>query len=145
MADPGEWIPADTFGNRLAILRSQLGWNVLHAATVCGVNAESWRQWERTGRKPRDVLEISQRIASATGVSYEWLVLGGPLSAGGGAPVPVRSRCDSLGARRPNPGEVELPFPADVELPEYALAILAREETTIDVTHDSPRVLVAVG
>lgn len=58
---------------------------------------------------------------------------------------PVRSRCDSLGARRPNPGEVELPFPADVELPDYALAILAREETTIDVTHDSPRVLVAVG
>lgn len=58
----------------------------------------------------------------------------------------VRSRCDALGGRRRHPGEVELPFPADVDLPEYALAILAREDSALDVRDDDcPRVLVAVG
>lgn len=74
-----DWIPEDTFGARLALVRQQLGgWNVKRAAAHCGIEPENWRRWE-AGRLPRDVSTVARQIARATGVDYRWLMLGGPL------------------------------------------------------------------
>lgn len=69
------WIPdVSTFGARLALVRQRMGWgNVAEAALACGVPVASWRNWERDGRKPRDLPGVVQAIAARTGVSAVWL------------------------------------------------------------------------
>ncbi len=80
-ADKGEkWIPTDTFGARLALIRQRFGWNVVEAAEACSLNDETWRQWEKTGRTPRNVFDVARKIADATGCDYDWLVVGGDLA-----------------------------------------------------------------
>lgn len=75
-----EWVPTDTFGARLALIRQQLGgWNVKRIATLCDVDDQSWRNWEKGPGKPRDYPTICRQIANATGANYEWLMVGGPL------------------------------------------------------------------
>lgn len=94
--DLTDWIPEDTFGVRLAIIRAVKRWNVLKAATACGLDSSSWTNWERDLTKPHDYELICKKIAAATGCNLNWLANGGPL--------PVRSRCTPLGELRVIPG-----------------------------------------
>jgi hypothetical protein len=75
----------DSFGARLALVRQYLGgWNVKRTAQRCGIDEQSWRNWEQ-GSKPRDLIAVCRQISDSTDVDYAWLALGGPL----------RSRCSS--------------------------------------------------
>ena len=69
------WVPADSFGSRLALVRNHLGWNVKEAADACGLNDQSWRNWE-AGKLPRDLIATAEKIASTTNCSMMWLVGG---------------------------------------------------------------------
>jgi transcriptional regulator with XRE-family HTH domain len=75
------WVATDDrFGARLALIRQRMGWgNVKEAALACGVPVESWRNWERDGRLPRDLVTIASRISGATGCDVGWLA-GLPMS-----------------------------------------------------------------
>ena len=77
-----EWVPVDTFGARLALIRQAKGWNVKEAADACGLNDQSWRNWEAGGGVQK-MDRVARKIAEATGVNYVWLLAGGP----------IRSRC----------------------------------------------------
>jgi DNA-binding XRE family transcriptional regulator len=80
------WVPRDSFGVRLAMIRIELGGlNVKKAAEMCGINDQSWRNWEAGGSTPRDYETITAKIAAATGCDLHWLRAGGDL----------RSRCSS--------------------------------------------------
>lgn len=70
------WVPDDTFGARLALVRQRFGWNVKEAALACGVPVQSWRGWERDNMRPRDLVSVCRQIADATGASYDWLLDG---------------------------------------------------------------------
>jgi transcriptional regulator with XRE-family HTH domain len=77
-------VPLDSFGARLAIIRQYRGgWNVKRTADVCGLDDQRWRNWEAGTHRPQDYPSVCRQIAEALGISYEWLMLGGPL----------RSRC----------------------------------------------------
>lgn len=69
------WIPdAKTFGARLALVRQHMGWgNVTEAAMACGIAVATWRNWERDGRLPRDLIGNCQMIAARTGCDLAWL------------------------------------------------------------------------
>lgn len=69
------WGPDDAeFGARLALVRQRMGWgNVKEAALACGLPVESWRNWERDGRKPRDYIAVCQKISARTGADLSWL------------------------------------------------------------------------
>ncbi len=82
--DPA-WVPKDTFGARLALVRQRMGWNVREAATTCGQKPQSWSNWE-DGAGCRHMEDVARAISDATGCDYVWLMAGGPL----------RSRCFSL-------------------------------------------------
>lgn len=70
------WRPDDSeFGARLALIRQRMGWgNVKEAALACGLPVESWRNWERDGRIPRDFVAVCKAISDRTGVDLSWLV-----------------------------------------------------------------------
>lgn len=86
-APEGEpWIPVDTFGARLALVRQHLGLNALEAATRCGLNDQSWRNWE-AGSSPRGMNEVARKIADALHVDYTWLMAGGPIRSRWFAPL----------------------------------------------------------
>jgi hypothetical protein len=72
------WIPGDdSFGARLALVRQRMGWgNVAEAAQACGIPVPSWRNWERDGRLPRNIVDIASVIAERTGCDYIWLLSG---------------------------------------------------------------------
>lgn len=53
------WVPLDTFGARLALVRQHLGLNVLDAAKRCGINDQSWRNWE-AGKSPRGMDRVAR-------------------------------------------------------------------------------------
>lgn len=72
---PDGWIPVDTFGSRLALVRQQMSWNVKEAAEACGVSGQSWHNWENGGM-PRNLIAVCTDIASVSGCNYQWLVLG---------------------------------------------------------------------
>jgi hypothetical protein len=77
-------VPKDTFGARLAIVRQTLGgWNVKRAAQHCGIDDQTWRNWEAGKNPPRDMEGVCRQIAKATGINYRWLMIGGPLSSPG--------------------------------------------------------------
>lgn len=83
--DDAPWVPVDTFGARLALIRQKLGgWNVKKTAQFCGLDDQTWRNWE-AGTSPRDYEDVCRLIAKAVGCSEAWLKAGGPL----------RSRCFS--------------------------------------------------
>ncbi len=73
---PEPWVPEDTFASRLALVRNRMGWNVLEAATACGCNDQSWRNWEAGDIKPRAMDDIIRSIAKATGCDPVWLMFG---------------------------------------------------------------------
>lgn len=100
--DPEPWVPEDTFGSRLALIRNRLGWNVSEAARACSTTDQSWHNWE-AGGNPRSYQQVCERIAKASGCNIVWLMLGEQA-------VP-RSRCFSPLAQVSDvPGQMELSF-----------------------------------
>ena len=89
------WVPADTWGSRIAQVRQHLGWNIKEAAQECGLSAESWRQWEKLGTRPRDQEVVAEAISKATGCSYVWLMVGAAALRTG------RKRARGLGGANP--------------------------------------------
>jgi hypothetical protein len=85
------WTADDaTFPARLALIRQRMGWgNVTEAAVACGVPVESWRNWERDGRKPHDYIGVCEKVSAASGCDYGWLVNRRPSGAPFEAPKPV--------------------------------------------------------
>ena len=74
------WVPRDTFAARLALVRQRMGgWNVKRTADLCGIDDQSWRNWEAGKGRPRDYESVCAKIADATGCDLRWLMAGGPL------------------------------------------------------------------
>lgn len=79
-----EEIPADTFAARLLLARHHAGrLSIEKAAIKCGLNPGNWAHWE-DGRLPRDKVEVAQAVSDGLGLSFDWLLLGGPLLSGRG-------------------------------------------------------------
>lgn len=73
------WVPADTFGARLALIRQAHGWSAAEAATECGdLGDQNWRNWE-DGKVPRDLPRVVAKIQERTRCDLDWLLRGGPL------------------------------------------------------------------
>lgn len=103
------WVPEDTFGARLAQVRQHLRWNTKRAAETCGINDQSWRNWE-AGSLPRDVYATARQIAEATGCSERWLIMGDQnLKDVTGADLRLVHSTGRDGTR-PGPGQQALPF-----------------------------------
>lgn len=80
-------IPADTFGNRLVLSRTHAGHlSIREAADMCGLNRGSWQGWER-GLRPRDIIDVVDRIADKLGIDRDWLLFGGALTPSRGKPT----------------------------------------------------------
>ncbi len=73
------WIPADTLGTRLVLVRRQLGLTQRAAADKCGLTFGEWQSIE-DGRAARGLDVKIARISLALGVDRAWLAWGGPLS-----------------------------------------------------------------
>ena len=86
--EEGRRVPADTFRLRLAMVRTEMGWNYEQAQAATGIGAESWRTWEKGTRRCTDVIGVSRQIADATPYDQTWLALGGPLPTEDVAPLP---------------------------------------------------------
>lgn len=73
------WVPADTFGARLALIRQAQGWSATEAALECGdLGDQNWRNWE-DGKIPRDLPKVCAKIQERTRCNLDWLIRGGPL------------------------------------------------------------------
>lgn len=72
-------VPVDAFRVRIAIVRAERGWNYTEAGEACNVDGESWRRWEKTGRRPRDYEDVCGKISQGAHYSKRWLMAGGPL------------------------------------------------------------------
>ena len=71
------WIPSlETFASRIAMVRHLEGWNVKNASLACGFPPANWRQWEKEGRLPRDVVSVARQIADRTGADAIWIMTG---------------------------------------------------------------------
>ena len=66
----------DEFGARLALIRWAQGWNQKEASLACNLPAASWREWELSGRTPRNLVEVAEKIAARTGYSDYWIMTG---------------------------------------------------------------------
>ena len=66
----------DEFGARIALIRWQMRWNQKEAALATGLPPGSWREWEVTGRAPRNLVEVSRKISAATGIDDYWIMTG---------------------------------------------------------------------
>lgn len=88
----GRRVPADSFRIRLAIVRTEMGWNYDQAEAATGVGSESWRTWEKGLRHCTDITGVSRKIAEVTPYDLNWLALGGPLAAEVVVPEPRPSR-----------------------------------------------------
>lgn len=69
------WIPADTFGSRLALVRHGLELSQLEAAEACGLSAPTWSTWER-GASPRNMAAVVDAIHRGLHVDRDWLMWG---------------------------------------------------------------------
>lgn len=69
------WVPGDSFGGRLAAIRQEMGWNNSEAAKACGLDRQSWQNWE-DGSRPRNLEVVAAKIAAATGCNLVWLLTG---------------------------------------------------------------------
>jgi transcriptional regulator with XRE-family HTH domain len=74
------WVPEDSFGMRLRILRYHLGLSVEELSERCAVRPATWGKWERGESEPRSLARVIGRIVAATGVNRDWLLWGGPLA-----------------------------------------------------------------
>ncbi len=69
------WVPRQTFGIRLILIRRELGFTVKQAAERCGIHYATWSTWEN-GAKPADLVRAVTDIANALGVDRDWLMWG---------------------------------------------------------------------
>lgn len=69
------WVPADTFGMRLVLVRRHLGLTVEEAASRCGIPHATWTTWEN-GSTPRNMAKIAEKIEAALGVDRGYLMWG---------------------------------------------------------------------
>lgn len=67
-------VPEFTFGDRLRKAREHAGLSREELAETLGVNVKSLWNWEAGLNKPRNVVELAQQWADATGVPAEWLL-----------------------------------------------------------------------
>lgn len=82
---PEAWIPTDSFGHRLLLLRTEKKMTAEEIADLCGIPRPTWLSWEK-GVRPRGFEEKVQDIADATGADRYWLAFGGPLAPKGRGP-----------------------------------------------------------
>jgi hypothetical protein len=73
------WVPLDTFGTRLILLRRHLQVSVDEISPKCGQSPHTWATWER-GATPRNMATVVAAISASVGVDRDWLMWGGPLS-----------------------------------------------------------------
>lgn len=69
---------SDNFAVRLVLLRHEMRWNAKEAALACGISPQSWREWELSGRRPRDYEGVCKQIAARTKCDLIWLMAGSP-------------------------------------------------------------------
>ncbi|WP_415103022.1 helix-turn-helix domain-containing protein [Nocardioides sp.] len=89
------WVPENTFGSRLLVVRRQLGLTVQEAAERCGLHYASWSGWEN-GRRPSDLAMVVKRVSDHLLVDRDWLMWGEAQPG----PRPTRPSVDELRARR---------------------------------------------
>lgn len=75
------WVPSDTFGSRLYLIRREKRLTVEQAAKAAGLAPATWSTWE-AGAKPRDLVTVVQKINSALGADRDYLMWG---TVGGGS------------------------------------------------------------
>lgn len=83
-ADSGSWIPVDSFGHRLVLVRHELGLTQQEAADRCGIQRATWGFWEAKGASPRRMHEVVATISNVLGVDRHWLMWGSGGGQGGG-------------------------------------------------------------
>lgn len=98
-------VPPDTFPIRLAIVRASQGWNYDQAAAATGIGSETWRLWEKGKRQCSTLEETCRTIANVTGLSFEWLMVGGALAP----PAPRDPGHSQRGGKRPSGGNNDYP------------------------------------
>lgn len=76
----------ESFGARLALIRWQMSWNAKEAALACNLSPQSWREWELSGRRPHNFVEVAEKIAQRTGIDDYWIMTGKEKSPSGGGP-----------------------------------------------------------
>jgi transcriptional regulator with XRE-family HTH domain len=70
------WIPdTSNLGARLALVRWRMGWNLKEAERECNLTQNTWGGYE-SGRAPRNLLEVVNRIVLRCGVDRIWLLTG---------------------------------------------------------------------
>lgn len=71
-----DWVPdLESFAARMALVRHAMGWNLKEAAVKCGLAVNAWARYEE-GMRPRDLVNVVEKIATATGVHRSWLAFG---------------------------------------------------------------------
>jgi transcriptional regulator with XRE-family HTH domain len=86
-----QWVPdVSDFATRLVLIRHHMGWNAKEAALACGISPQSWREWELSGRRPRDYEGVCKQIAARTKCDLIWLMTGDPNLLGGAAAASVQ-------------------------------------------------------
>jgi transcriptional regulator with XRE-family HTH domain len=77
------WTPSFSFGDRLRLLRAELGRQLNRGRPVpieelaprCGLNHNTWSTWEN-GASPQDKTAVVRKIVDGTGVNRDWLAWG---------------------------------------------------------------------
>jgi len=76
MSDTKAWTPDTTsFAARLWSVRRHLGLTQDALALMCGLRSQEISRWE-AGTMPRNLAEVVDKIATATGVDRDWLMWG---------------------------------------------------------------------
>lgn len=106
------WIPADSFPNRLHLVRREARVSVEELGEMTGISHSTISSWER-GTRPGDVEDASRKIADALGCSYEWLLYGSAsLERLGGSESVLSRGADRTGPgrqrRREGPGPIRM-------------------------------------
>lgn len=70
------WVPASTFGSRLAEARRVRGLTVEEAAELCAIKPATWSLWEREGSAPRNMGEVAEKVENGLGVDRSYLMWG---------------------------------------------------------------------
>jgi transcriptional regulator with XRE-family HTH domain len=89
-------VPRWTLGDRLRKVRRDGGYSSREFALLLGVNVSSLAHYETDRARPRDLVDLAQRVEATTGVPASWLlgldgdcpsVAAGPAPATGQLPV----------------------------------------------------------
>lgn len=83
-ATPETWIPGlptDTFGQRLYVLRKDLGLSAEACAAAIGVHPNTWRKWEAGGKVTEKDAVVERIVANlhpddGRRVTRDWLMWG---------------------------------------------------------------------